>query len=162
MFAAIDRLRTLKVSDVMSRDVIPISANQTMSDAAKTFAEHDIASAPVVDEMGRCVGMLSAADFMKRDCPHCSDTEPHKLSCDVANDCLSIDLPTDMVNCYMTDAIQTVAADESLLQAARMMSADHIHHLPVLARLRPVGVVSTMDVVAALINAVDEINSRVR
>ena len=160
MQAAIDRLRTLKVSDVMSRGVIPISANQTMGEAAKTFAENEIASAPVVDEVGRCIGMLSAADFMKRDRPQSGDTEPHKLTRDHANDCPSIESPTDMVNCYMTDAVQAVSADESLLQAARMMSAAHIHHLPVLDGSRPVGVVSTMDIIAALINAVEEIDAR--
>jgi len=135
MFPGIDRLKMLKVRDVMSRKVREISVNQTMSEAAKAFAQSDVSSAPVVDDQGRCVGMLSAADFIKRDCPQ----------------------GNDMVSCYMTAALQSVAACESLLQAARVMSAEHIHHLPVLEDERPIGVVSTMDIVAALITAVDEV-----
>ena len=138
MFPGIDRLKRLQVRDVMSRRVIEVSANQTMSEAAQAFAQSAVSSAPVVDDQGRCIGMLSAADFIKRDGR----------------------MNGDVVHCYMSAALQSVATDESLLQAARVMSAEHIHHLPVLEDKRPIGVVSTMDIVAALINAVDEVESR--
>jgi CBS domain-containing protein len=131
-----------------------------MSDAAKAFAENEIGSAPVVDESGRCIGMLSVADFMKCNCPQRGDTEPRTPTRDRANDCPSTESPSDMVNSYMTTAVHSVSAAESLLQAARLMSAEHIHHLPVLDGPRPIGVVSTMDVVAALINAVEEVEAR--
>jgi CBS domain-containing protein len=138
MFPVIDRLKRLRVRDVMSRRVIEVSANQTMSEAAQAFAQSDVSSAPVVDDQGRCIGMLSAADFIKRD--------GRKNG--------------DMVRGYMSAALHSVAAGESLLQAARVLSANHIHHLPVLEDERPIGVVSTMDIVAALINAVDEMDVR--
>ena len=35
MFPGIDRLKTLKVRDVMSRTVIEVAVNQTMEDAAE-------------------------------------------------------------------------------------------------------------------------------
>ena len=40
------------------------------------------------------------------------------------------------------------------------MCAEHIHHLPVLEDERPIGIVSTTDIVAALINAVDEVEAQ--
>jgi hypothetical protein len=41
-----------------------------------------------------------------------------------------------------------------------MMSAEHVHHLLVLDECsRPLGVVSTMDVTAAIVNAFDEIDA---
>lgn len=135
MFPGIDRLRMLDVRDVMSQRVIGVSADETMSEAAKAFAAGDVSSAPVVDNQGRCIGMLSAADFIKREGPPGSD----------------------LVIRFMSATPQSVAADESLLHAARVMSDHHIHHLPVLEGERPIGVVSTMDIVAALINAVDEL-----
>jgi CBS domain-containing protein len=128
-----------------------------MAGAARAFAKSDISSAPVIDEQGRCVGMLSAADFIKRDCPQCSEMERHELTKrGQEDDCITIEPTSDMVSSYMSTAIQSVAADESLLQAARAMSAEHIHHLPVLEDERPIGVISTMDILAALINAVEE------
>ncbi len=160
MFPGIDRLKRLKVQDVMSREVIEVSANQTMGEAAKAFTQSDVSSAPVVDEQGRCVGILSAADFIKRDCPQCSEISRHALTKRGPDDGFTIESPTDMVSCYMSTAVQSVAADESLLQAAQVMCAEHIHHLPVLEDDRPIGVVSTMDIVATLINAVDEVEAR--
>lgn len=161
MSAALDRLRMLKVRDLMSRTVIEVSANQTMAEAARAFAQSDVSSAPVIDDHGRCVGMLSAGDFMKRDSPHDSDDMGrHELTRRGPDDGFAIESPSDMVSGYMTGAVQSVAADASLLQAARAMCAEHIHHLPVLEGERAIGVVSTMDIVAALVNSVDEVEAQ--
>jgi CBS-domain-containing membrane protein len=57
----------------------------------------------------------------------------------------------------MSHAVQSIAAHRSLLAAARMMCDGHLHRLVVLdAAGRPEGMISTMDVVAALLNTVDE------
>ena len=136
MFPGIDRLKMLRVQDVMSRQVIEIAASLTMREAAEAFSQGDVNSAPVVDDQRHCVGMLSAPDFIKRERTQSSD----------------------MVTSYMSVAPQSVSADESLLDAARVMLKEHIHHLPVLEDDRPIAVLSTMDIVAVLINAVDEVD----
>lgn len=160
MFPGISRLKTLRVRDAMCPNVIEVSANQTMGEAARAFAASGVSSAPVIDDQGRCVGMLSAADFIKRDCPQCGGMSRHELTQRGPDDSFAIESSTDMVSGYMSTAVQSVALDESLLQAARVMCAEHIHHLPVLEADRPVGVVSTMDIVAALINTVDEVEAQ--
>jgi CBS domain-containing membrane protein len=160
MAFGLERLKQLKVRDLMSRAVIEVSANQTMSAAAKAFARSDVSSAPVIDEHGRCVGMLSAADFIKRDCPQESNMSRHELTRGGPDDSFAIESPGDMVSGYMSHAVQSVAASESLLHAARTMCVEHIHHLPVLEGDRPIGVISTMDIVAALVNAVDEADAQ--
>jgi CBS domain-containing protein len=160
MFPGIDRLKMLKVRDVMSRNVIKISKDLTMSDAAVAFAQNDVYSAPVVDEQGRCVGMLSAADFIKRERPRNRDMGRPELTGRDSDDSSTNKLPGDMVSCYMSGAPRSVTADELLLHAARVMAAEHIHHLPVLKDERPIGVVSTMDIVAVLINAVNEVEAQ--
>ena len=58
MDIAVDRLMTLKVKDVMTRKVICVAQNQRLSEAAGLFLEKGISGAPVVDEQGRCVGVL--------------------------------------------------------------------------------------------------------
>ena len=65
-----ERLESLLVSDVMSREVTTIEACKDMDAAAATLHENWISTAPVVDEAGRTVGILSAADFLRRDIPH--------------------------------------------------------------------------------------------
>ena len=165
MYAAIDRLRTLKVSDVMAKNVVVVSVNQTMEEAARQFTSNDISSAPVIDEQGRCVGMLSAADYLKRDCPRQEQggtptaMPGHSLVRDESNGSLQIVAARDTVNCYMSSAVQSIAADTSLLKAGRMMCTAHLHRVPVLDGERVVGIVSTMDIVAAMLNAVDELDA---
>lgn len=132
------RLRALSVSDVMNRHVVWLKDSQTIEQAAELFSHHGISSAPVVNETDRCVGILSVTDFLKA-----RDASRAKAGCRVSE--------------CMTTGVQSVAPTVSLMRAAVIMSTEHIHHLPVIdAGERIVGVVSTMDVVSALINAVEE------
>src|SRR5262245_36593457 len=67
MTFALDRLESLRVGDVMNREVISVSAAQHMIAASPGVVEHGISGAPVIDEQGRCVGVISAADFVRRE-----------------------------------------------------------------------------------------------
>lgn len=160
MMKAIDRLKSLSVHDIMAREVVSVSANQTVAEAAAVLHQHDVAWAPVVDEHGKCVGVLSASDLIKKEgvcteplamSEHTlqtgDDTHPHSI----ASAC------NEFVTTLMTSGVQSVRPEVSLLTTARMMCAEHLHRLPVLDHDdRLVGVVSTMDIVSALVNAVEE------
>src|SRR5687767_7191404 len=58
------RLQQLTVADVMSRQIVVIPTSSTMHKAAYILADQAASGAPVVDEAGRCVGALSASDFV--------------------------------------------------------------------------------------------------
>jgi CBS domain-containing protein len=83
------------------------------------------------DELGQLVGVLSAADFLCRDSPRGGDCEKHDLKQGSPDAAFTLDPPMDLVCRYMNSAIQTVSPQTPLLQAAKIMHADHIHHLPV-------------------------------
>ena len=143
MAAVLDRLQSLRVADVMNRHVIPVSGQQTMSEAAAVFVEHRISGAPVVDEHGRCVGILSATDFVGR------ERERAAGAVGAAGD--------KVVSAHMNAAARTVSAETSLVEAARIMCAQHVHRLPVLdAQDRPRGMITSLDIVAAVVQAVEE------
>ncbi len=163
MYDAIRRLTSLSVGDVMASHVFPVSASQSMDDAAEMFVQHDISSAPVIDEQGQCVGMLSASDFLRRN----ALSRQRDAAPEAAVDPSSADdecaggsgpsAPRDCVLEYMSGGVQSVPQHSTLLHAAEIMDAQHIHRLPVLDGAgRPVGIVSTMDIVAALRNAIAE------
>jgi CBS domain-containing protein len=161
----IDQLLALRVADAMAKNVVVISANQTMGEVAKVLRDNEVSSAPVVDEAGRCVGILTASDFVKRECeilerertalsgdePSCCPAEgdrPYRLTSSVE----------DFAEFHMSPAVQAIDPGASLLKAARVMCAEHIHRLLVLNEFnQPAGVISTMDIVAALVNVVDEL-----
>lgn len=162
MLEPMARLESLRVSDVMAREVVSVSANQSMCSAAQLYVERGISAAPVIDDSGRCVGILSATDFLRelaRDhgLSMANDTS-HRLVGDCGFEAWRIDVePDDVVACRMSPAVQSIAAEASVLMAARIMTAQHVHRLVVLdSGGHPLGVISTMDVVAALLNVLDE------
>lgn len=152
-FNALLRLRTLRVGDVMSKQVVEVAADQSLAEIARVFVAHAISAAPVVDRDGGCVGVLSASDFLKRD----AQLESATLESQPA---AHPDEPqSDVANRFMTPAVQSIAAEEPLLQAAKIMCAQHVHRLFVLDRMgRPIGVISTMDIVAALLHVIEEMD----
>jgi len=141
MNVAIERLQSLRVADVMTRSVVPIAADMQLTKVAQIFRAHEISAAPVVDAQGACVGVLSATDFLK----HLAES--------------STGLENVQAQDHMTPAVQSIAPEASIILAARIMCVDHLHRLFVLDfRGKPVGVISSMDIVAALTNAMDEMH----
>ena len=66
MHEMFDRILSLQVGDVMASEPITIDLSASMEDVAKIFASHGLHSAPVVDENDKCVGIITASDFVKR------------------------------------------------------------------------------------------------
>lgn len=167
MNSATNRLQTLSVTDVMSKAVVHVSSYQTMPKAAEVLVKHELSAAPVVDEQGRCVGIISASDFLRRVSSESSAgdsllaMESHDLIQEAEERPLQIVSTAENLVCgNMSTAVQSVQAGAPLLTAARIMSAQHIHRLLVIdSQERPVGVISTMDIVAALVNAMEEMES---
>jgi CBS domain-containing protein len=140
MNSAIERLLSLRVVDIMTRYVVTVSRDQKLSDAARLLIESNVTGAPVVDAEGRCVGILSATDFLR----HHSQADG-KLASD------------SLVHEHMSPNVQTISESETLTHAARRLCAGHIHRLPVVAaNEQVVGWVSSLDLVAAMIHAIEE------
>ena len=140
MNSAIERLLGLRVVDIMSRQVVTVSADQKMTDVACLLIDKNVSGAPVVDPEGRCVGILSATDFVRHQCQSGMSGVPETL-----------------VREHMSPSVHTISENETLLQASRRLCDAHIHRLPVVAANdRVVGWVSSLDIVAAVINAVEE------
>ena len=57
--------RPLTADDLMSRDVATIGVHVPLREAAAQLARHEVRGAPVVDEAGRCVGVLSVTDLAR-------------------------------------------------------------------------------------------------
>jgi CBS-domain-containing membrane protein len=167
MNVLIDRLQTLRVADAMCDRIVEVPTYKTMAEAARVLADHHVSAAPVVDDHGRCVGLISTADFVKCVAELSDEAQPHKpaMRGDAGDWTACADAtghvvpPHDEpVARYMTAAVQTITAEAPLVTAARMMCAQHYHRLLVLDGTgRPAGVISTMDVVAALVHLADEV-----
>jgi len=158
------RLTALRASDVMNRDVVTVDCSLAMEEAARLMANRGVTSAPVVDEQGHCVGMLSAADFLLREFAS-EKTQTGRARDEMEyvvtqrrGQPLHIERTEGRgVRSHMSAGVQAIRAEAPLVEAARMMCASHLHRLPVLdGDGRPIGIVSSLDLVSAMMNALDE------
>jgi CBS-domain-containing membrane protein len=156
MLATGKRLLDLTAADLMSRDVFAIQTPMSVRVAAHQLAAAGVSGAPVVDEHERCVGVLSATDLMRF-----LDQGPlaSRRSFQMSAACLCSDwevleletLPVDDVSRYMTTDIVTASPETGIGELARTMLDAHIHRVIVVdAPGRPVGIVSSTDVLAAV------------
>ncbi|HZT82350.1 MAG TPA: CBS domain-containing protein [Gemmataceae bacterium] len=140
--------------DLMSRDVVAVPRNMSARAAVDLLTRARIGGAPVVDDDGRCVGVVSLSDLARdprrpgeaRPVPGCVCSEWQVVS--------TTDAPRDAVCCHMTADPVTVPPFATVGEMARKMVNAHIHRLIVVdEENRPVGVVSSTDILAALARA---------
>ncbi len=159
MFSTINRLDLLKVRDVMNRRVVTARVDQTMAEAGELLRTNRISGAPVVDEYGRVVGVITAVDFLPS---HHQQRWPSNVVQELVQDYpggpYHVEEHIDeLVRDNMSTAVQTMDASTSLVAAARCLCLEHIHRVIVVDRqARPVGVLTSLDIVAALVNIVEE------
>jgi predicted transcriptional regulator len=163
-------LGSLQASDVMTGSVLCLHPSETLADAASLFLREQITGAPVVDEHGICVGILSATDILSFEekraeqpvaaaahRPHCFDTwDPGSTwwrEFGRIRDEIRPRLDESVVE-FMTRDVVSVTEDTSLGVVIRQMVDAHVHRVLVLdSARRPQGIISTMDVLAALLRA---------
>jgi CBS domain-containing protein len=165
MIATAKPLLTMTAADLMTRNVTVLPRAMSLRAAAHLLSEMQISGAPVVDETGECIGILSATDFMhqvgygKQAACHPPAVNPGCIHSpwQIVN---VEELPTEDVAAFMTADPVTVSPGTSIAELAREMMDAHIHRIIVVdARNRPVGVVSSTDVLAAVANAKDPVPS---
>jgi len=149
---------SLTAGDLMSEQVIVLTQEMPLQEAARRLLENQIGGAPVVDGWGKCVGVLSAADFVRLAGQSHAAAPARSVSCSQPHSVLADwqvveveQLPAGAVRHYMTADPVTVQADIPIRSLARQMIDAHIHRLIVVdAGERPVGVVSSSDILSAV------------
>ena len=63
----------LRVRDIMTTDVFTIESTETIATAARALLAQFISGAPVVDDSGKLVGILSEADILRRVLDACQE-----------------------------------------------------------------------------------------
>lgn len=154
MITMMKSLLERRASDLMSQEVLTIPSHLSLRAAAHELARAGISGAPVTDDDGRCIGVLSATDMVHRlDRGEQGIRMPNSDWC-VCSDWQIIDpdvLPPESVLGYMTKDVVTAAPEDRLGDLARRMIDAHIHRIIITdAQRRPVGIVSSTDILAAV------------
>ncbi len=126
-------IKTAIVSDYMSGKLVTFSPTTGVLDAIQELVEHRIAGAPVVDDHGNLVGMLSEFDCMQV-----------VLSAGYHGE------PGGPISDLMVSDVKTVDAGMSIVDLAELFIATRYRRFPVLKDNRLVGQISRRDVLRAL------------
>jgi len=147
-------LTSLTASDLMSRNLVMVPQHMSLQGAARLLSRAQVSGAPVVDENGRCVGVLSTTDFLHWVENGNTRNKPDEPVCRSWQIFGSEASPTDTVGCFMTDDPVVVIAGITIGELAQMMLDARIHRVIVVDHNeRPIGIVSSTDVLAAVARA---------
>ncbi len=116
-------------SEIMTRDVVTIGPNQTLSQAVDALLDNEISGLLVVEADGRLVGVIS--EFALLAIAYDPDSGEHPVRDHMTRDVISISLTT------------------SLCEIADTFIVRRIRRLPVVDNGRLVGVISRRDVLRA-------------
>ena len=146
-------LYLLTAGDLMTSTVVTVPQEMSLQGAARRLSQFQVSGAPVVDADGRCVGVISAADFI-RWAGRVGKHGPNSPECVCeAWQIFELDeFPAEgTVQSLMTPEPVFVTKITSIQRLAQMMLDAHIHRLIVVdVDRRPVGIVSSTDVLAAV------------
>ena len=111
----------MKVQEIMTEAVFEIHSHHTIDHVRKMITQKQVGALPVVDYEGRPVGIVSTTDFIST-----LNGRAH-------------------ISTIMTDKVYTIAEDDEVRTAARLMRSHQIHHLVVVYNQKVVGMLSTFD-----------------
>jgi CBS-domain-containing membrane protein len=150
-------LFNLTARDLMTAEVESIPQWMSLPVAARMLSRAHISGAPVVDGEGRCLGVISSMDFMTwaeggEAAPNRTHEEDSAHSAWQMMDPEAV--PTNLVRRYMTADAVTVPPGMLIGELAQKMVDAHIHRVLVVnEENKPLGIVSSTDVLAALATA---------
>ncbi|MBT8092306.1 MAG: CBS domain-containing protein [Gammaproteobacteria bacterium] len=125
--------KSVLVKDYMARTLVTFKPDTDVLDAIHLLVKHRIAGAPVVDDEGNLIGMLSEYDCMK-----------------IALEAGYHGNWGGPVRDFMSDGVQTVDADMSIVDLAQVFVEKKFRRFPVMQDTRLVGQISRRDVLRAL------------
>lgn len=154
------RLLDLKAEDLMCRDIITIPRGMSLRAAAHCLAQAGVSGAPVVNESGRCVGVLTKSDLVRfldqrsGTCPFADPSGPCYFAEWQVQEIEA--LPIHQVNNYMSTDVITARPEATVGDLARSMHTNHVHRILITDSWdRVLGVVSSMDILGAVASEVE-------
>ncbi len=144
----------------MTRNIITVRDDATLSELVATLTEHMITGAPVVDENGKLVGVVSTTDVALHSATRTSNVRRDRppdfylRGWEPAEDefrTFSIEEDTDqVVRDIMTPVIFSVSENAQFQEMADTMVGGRVHRLIVTDGDRVLGIVTTLDLLRGM------------
>lgn len=162
-----DTRQQARARDLMQTEVITLLDSAPIREAVQTFEECNIKGAPVVDVVGKLVGVITASDLAKTD--HLEGDrfteERGSFYTTDSNDDLGPDgsrrseeflgkedfspevAGSETVGDWMTPRVISVSPDDTISQVCKTMSDEGVHRVMVVYNSKILGIISAMDIV---------------
>ena len=146
----------MKAAEVMVSNVITVAVNATIGDAAAILLNNHISGAPVVDEKGGLVGIVSEGDLIRR--PEIGTARRHSwwlelISTKWASANEYIKSHSRKIADVMTREVITAKPDTPLGDIAALLERKRIKRVPIVEGNKLVGLVSRGNILQALASA---------
>ncbi|WP_250516599.1 CBS domain-containing protein [Caballeronia sp. INDeC2] len=144
----------MQARDVMTSPVVSVTPETKVHELARLLVQHRISAAPVVDQEGQVVGMISEGDLLHREEIGTEKRSRRSWWLDMlGSDGGALDYiksHATTVGDIMSRGAICVNEDTSLADIAAVLESHHIKRVPVLRDGRLVGIVSRSNLVQAL------------
>lgn len=140
--AKLDTYEATRVGRWMSADVVTIDPDATVRDAMEVMTDHRIRHLPVVDDAGELVGILSSRDAVR-----CALQPSPRKGWEAARG-------THVRDVMTTGQLHCVTPLALVLDATELLCREKISALPVVQGKKLVGIVSSEDLLWALLDEV--------
>jgi CBS domain-containing protein len=127
MPAPVEYIRTVQLADLMATDVLAVSPDTTIADAARRMVAREAGAAVVIQD-GGLVGVISERDLIRAIPDACRPETP--------------------VSDRMSRDVMTAAPTTSIPEAMAIMVEGRFRHLPVVEAGRVLGMVSMRDLMS--------------
>lgn len=140
----------MDVIDVMTRDVLAVTPDTSVREAALLMIDNRISGLPVVED-DVVVGVISEADYVAKDS---SRTWVSRVLFGQEDGMLTA---IERVGKLMSRDPITIPVTATVQEAARLMTRNDVNRLPVVDHGRMVGIVTRSDLIRAYVHSDEEI-----
>ena len=150
------------VDDIMTKEVKVIHPNQTISEAVTELSKHGISGAPVLDESGQLMGIITENDILnavkntgkrlEMVYPSLSMVSVSFIETMEEKETLEAfkEIANTKVSDIMTKAVTTVQAGSKLALVVNFIILKGVNRIPVMDGGKVIGIVSRADIIQGL------------
>jgi len=144
----------MRAEDIMTREVVTVRPETSITELARLFSDRGISGAPVVDAEGQLLGIVTESDLMRRVAAP-QDRKPGLFSGLLSD-------PAELARHFarshgrtaqdvMTTTPLTLGPDVPIDRVAKLLEEKDIRRVPIVAAGRLLGVVSRADLLKAVL-----------
>lgn len=140
----------MKVSDIMTQDVVTVGENVSLKEAAGIFASRRVQGLPVVDENKKLIGIVTESDFINKEASDVYGPAFRQLISGEQSE-MAEEVSGGKVSDIMTVGCQTVSPEMNLEDLLTLFKEKDYNSLPVVDESGTLlGIVSHMDIIKLL------------